>query len=72
MTKYFQQFAEGDSVAIVRDLAVQAPGFPARMQGRTGVVLSRRGDSYAVAIKDYTKKKTYIVKPIHLQKIKVN
>lgn len=72
LTKYFQQFTGGDSVAIVRDLAVQAPGFPARMQGRTGVVLSKRGSSYVVAIKDYTKKKIYVVKPIHLQKIKVD
>ena len=70
MTKYFQEFNAGDSVAIVRDLAVQSPGFPSRMQGRTGVVIEKRGSSYVVAIKDFTKKKTYIVMPIHLKKIK--
>jgi len=71
LTKYFQQFSEGDSVAIVRDLAVQSPGFPSRMQGRTGVVIGKRGESYVVQIKDFTREKTYIVKPIHLKKIEV-
>ncbi len=70
-TKYFQQFNEGDSVAIVRDLAVQSPGFPKRMQGRTGVVIGKRGESYIISVKDFTKPKTYIVKPVHLKKIEV-
>lgn len=70
-TKYFQKFSEGDSVAIVRDLAVQSPGFPKRIQGRTGVVTGKRGESYIVVIKDYTRPKTYIVKPVHLKKIEV-
>ncbi len=69
LTKYFQQFTEGDNVAIVRELAVQRPGFPSRMQGRTGVVIGKQGDSYVVSIKDFTKKKTYIVMPVHLKKI---
>ncbi|MBS3082075.1 50S ribosomal protein L21e [Candidatus Pacearchaeota archaeon] len=69
LTKYFQQFSEGDSVAIVRDLTLQSPGFPSRIQGRTGVVIKKRGNSYVVSIKDFTKKKTYIVMPVHLKKI---
>lgn len=70
-TKYFQQFSEGDSVAIVRDLAVQSPGFPERIQGRTGVVIGKRGEAYVVSINDFRRKKTYIVKPVHLKKIEV-
>ncbi len=70
LTKYFQKFKEGDKVAIVKDLTVQSPGFPDRIQGRTGVVLSSQGSSYVVAIKDYSREKIYIVKPIHLRKIK--
>ncbi len=70
LTKYFQKFKEGDKVAIVKDLTVQSPGFPNRIQGRTGVVLSLQGSSYVVAIKDFSRKKIYIVKPIHLRKIK--
>jgi ribosomal protein L21E len=70
LTKYFQKFKQGDRVAIVRDLAVQSPGFPQRMQGRTGVVVSARGSSYVVNIKDFSREKQYIVKPIHLRRIK--
>jgi len=70
-TKYFQKFGEEDSVAIVRDLTVQSPGFPSRIQGRTGVVLGQRGRSYVITIKDYDRSKTYIVKPVHLKKIEV-
>ncbi|MEK6908457.1 MAG: 50S ribosomal protein L21e [Nanoarchaeota archaeon] len=70
-TKYFQEFSEGDSVAVVRDLAVQSPGFPRRIQGRTGVVIGKRGEAYIVSIKDFTRPKTYIVKPVHLKKIEV-
>ncbi len=69
LTKYFQKFKEGDYVAIVRDLSVQSPGFPKRMQGRTGRVIGKSGASYIVAIKDYSREKKYIVKPIHLQRI---
>ena len=69
LTKYFQKFKEGDYVAIVRNLAIQSPGFPKRMQGRTGIVIGERGSSYVVQIKDFTRPKQYIVKPIHLQRI---
>ena len=70
-TKYFQKFSEGDSVAIVKDLAVQSPGFPDRIQGRTGKVIGKRGNSYVVIIKDFNREKTYIVRPVHLKKIEV-
>lgn len=68
-TKYFQRFSEGDSVAVVRDLAVQSPGFPARMQGRTGKVIGKQGNSYIVSINDFDRGKTYIIKPVHLKRI---
>lgn len=68
-TKYFQQFSEGDSVAVVRDLTMQSTGFPSRLQGRTGIVIGKRGESFIVSIKDFTKPKTYIIKPVHLKKI---
>ncbi|MEK6915360.1 MAG: 50S ribosomal protein L21e [Nanoarchaeota archaeon] len=71
LTKYFQQFDEGDSVAVVRDLTVQSPGFPSRIQGRTGVVIEKRGTSYVILVKDFTRDKVYIVRPVHLKKIEV-
>ena len=70
LTKYFQKFKQGDKVALVKDLAVQSSGFPDRMQGRTGVVVSARGGSYVVAVKDFAREKQYIVKPVHLRRIR--
>ncbi len=69
LQKYFQKFTDGDNVAIVKDLTVQSPGFPDRMQGRTGVVIGKQGKSYVVAINDFARRKVYIVKPVHLKKI---
>ena len=70
LTRYFQRFSEGDNVAVVKDLTIQRPGFPQRMQGRTGIVIGKQGNSYVIHIKDFSREKTYIVKPIHLKKIK--
>ncbi|MDO8509190.1 MAG: 50S ribosomal protein L21e [Nanoarchaeota archaeon] len=67
-SKYFQAFKEGDSVAIVRELGVPL-AYSKRMQGRTGRVIAKQGQSYHVEIKDLNKKKYYFIKPIHLKKI---
>lgn len=68
-SRYFQDLKIGESVAIVRELAIKA-GFPERMQGRTGVVEGKRGRAYSVKIKDLNKEKRFIIQPIHLKKIK--
>lgn len=68
LSNYFQKFKEGDRVALVREQSI-ASNTPLRMQGRTGIVGGRRGDSYIVKIKDQKKEKTFIVEPIHLKKI---
>jgi len=70
--KYFQKFNSGDSVAVVRELNQQSPGFPKRIQGRTGKIKGKRGAAYVVEIKEYNKMKQYIIKPIHLKKIEDN
>ena len=67
--RFFQKFNSGDSVAVVRELSQQSPGFPKRIQGRTGKVLGKRGNAYEVEIKDFNMKKQYIIKPIHLRKV---
>jgi len=69
LSKYFQRFKIGERVAVVRELAVQ-PRFPKKLQGRSGVVDSKRGESYLVKIKDLNKEKTYIIHPVHLGKLK--
>ena len=69
LTKIFQKFVSGDSVAVVRELGAQSPGFPKRIQGRTGKVIVKRGTAYVVEIKDHNMPKQYIIKPVHLKKI---
>lgn len=68
-SKYFQNLNEGDSVAIVKEISVDS-SFPERLQGRTGVVKGKRGNSYIVSLKDSNKLKEYIVEAVHLKKIK--
>jgi len=69
LSEYFQKIREGDMVAVVKEPSLKAE-FPAKIQGRTGVVEGRRGMSYVVRIKDFNKEKKFIIKPIHLKKIK--
>ncbi|MEX0920856.1 MAG: 50S ribosomal protein L21e [Candidatus Pacearchaeota archaeon] len=68
LSRYFQEFEKGDTVAIVREPAVQS-SFPERMQGRTGTIQDKRGRFYIVKIKDGNKEKMYLVEPIHLKRI---
>lgn len=67
-TKFFQKLQPGDTVAVVRDLSVPF-NYSHRVQGRTGVVLEKRGSAYYVEIKELGKPKKYLLKPIHLKKI---
>jgi len=68
LSRYFQEFKKGDSVAIVREHS-QNPTFPHRIQGITGVIEGKRGKAYIVKIKEGNKEKIHIMKPIHLKKI---
>lgn len=68
-SRFFQKFSDGDSVAVVREKSLNA-SFPERLQGRTGVVLGKRGRAYLLEIKDQTKPKQFLIQPIHLKKIK--
>ena len=67
--RFFQKFQPGDKVAVVRELS-QKFGYPKRLQGRTGKVIEKRGSAYYIEIKDLNKPKKYLIKPIHLKKIK--
>ena len=69
LSRYFQDFEKGERVAVIRELGLQ-PRFPQRLQGRTGVIESKRGNSYILKIKDLNKEKTYIIHPVHLMKLK--
>ena len=69
LSRYFQELNKGDSVAIVREPAVQS-SFPKRLQGKTGKIEGSRGKAYIVKIKDQDKEKRFLIEPIHLKKIK--
>lgn len=69
LSHYFQEFKKGERVAVIREHAVQ-PKFPRTLQGRSGVIDGKRGNSYLVKIKDLNKEKTYIIHPVHLRKLK--
>ena len=69
LSRYFQELEKGDSVAVARECAVQS-SFPARLQGKTGIVEGRRGKAYIVKLKDKNKEKMFLIEAIHLKKIK--
>lgn len=68
-SRYFQVFKEGDTVAVVQELAMNH-AYPKKIQGRTGKVLAKRGAAYYVEIKDLDKPKKYLLHPVHLKRIK--
>jgi large subunit ribosomal protein L21e len=69
LSMYFQEFNEGDRVAVISELSLQ-PKFPKRLQGRSGKVVEKKGNSYIVELNDLNKKKSYIIHPVHLKKLK--
>ncbi len=68
LSRYFQTFSNGDRVALVKERGTVAY-FPFRMQGRTGVIVGKRGESYLVDVKDLNMPKQIIVHPINLKKV---
>jgi len=69
LSRMFQKFKQGESVAIVREVSLKS-NIPKRMQGRTGVVEGMRGKAYLVKIMDKNKEKRFIINPVHLKRIK--
>jgi large subunit ribosomal protein L21e len=69
ITKIFRNLKEGDRVAVVIEPS-EKTGFPEKLQGRTGIIEGKRGKAYIVKIKDYNREKRFIIKPVHLKKLK--
>jgi ribosomal protein L21E len=64
----FKILENGQRVAVVLEQSSPVE-IPKRMQGRTGIVLERRGSQYIVEICDQKKPKKYIIDPVHLKRI---
>ena len=68
LSRYFAEFKEGETVAVVRELGIQ-PSPLKKLQGRSGKIEGTRGKSYIVNIKDFNMEKRYIIHPVHLKKL---
>ncbi len=69
LSEYFKELKDGEKVAIVKEQSI--PGnFPKRIQGKIGIIESKRGKSYIVRLNDDNQEKRYIVEAIHLKRIK--
>jgi ribosomal protein L21E len=66
--KLFQEFNIGESVAVIKEPSI-ASKFPLRLQGSTGIVTEKRGNSYGIEIYTQNKKKKFLIAPIHLKRI---
>ncbi|MDD5132938.1 MAG: 50S ribosomal protein L21e [Candidatus Nanoarchaeia archaeon] len=69
LTKYFQILKTGDKVCLSAEPSYQKGMFFPRYQGRMGTITGKRGNCYEVEVYDRTKKKLFIVHPIHLKKL---
>jgi large subunit ribosomal protein L21e len=67
-SSYFQEFKEGEKVAIVREHSLM-PKFPSRIQGKTGIISGKKGSAYTVKLMDGNQEKTFIITPVHLKRI---
>ncbi|MBT7902964.1 50S ribosomal protein L21e [Candidatus Woesearchaeota archaeon] len=69
ISKFFQELVAGDTVQLLAEPAYQKGMYFRRFHGKAGVVKSKRGKCYEIAIKDFNKAKMLIVHPVHLKKI---
>lgn len=70
LAKYFAKYSAGDRVCITPNPSVQKAMPYLRFYGRQGTVAGVRGECYLVEIFDGGKKKTLIVHPVHLTRLK--
>ena len=69
ISKILQTFEIGQKVQLVAEPAIQKGLYFPRFHGKHGIVIGKRGNAYLVEIKDFNKKKTIIVAPVHLKMV---
>jgi len=69
ITKYFQEFNNGDRVLLSAEPAVHNGMYDPKYHSKVGIVKSKAGKCYNISIKDGGKEKTLIVHPVHLRKV---
>ncbi|MBI4983727.1 50S ribosomal protein L21e [Candidatus Woesearchaeota archaeon] len=68
VSRYLQEFKEGDKVGLKIHSCVQFGRFFPRFHGLVGTVIGKKGSCYQVEIRDGGKDKKLFVHPIHLKK----
>jgi large subunit ribosomal protein L21e len=68
LSRYFQEFKEGERVNLKINSNVQKGQFFPRFHGSSGLVTGKKGSCYQIKIKDGNKEKTLFVHPIHLKR----
>ena len=68
LSEYFKTLSKGDRVSIVQEKGIVS-SFPARLQGRSGVVIESKGKYKVIKLNDGNKEKTFIIHPVHLKKL---
>ncbi len=69
LDKFFQEFKEGEAVALKACSAYQKGIYMMRFHGRTGKIIGKQGNCYYVGISDGSVKKKLLIHPIHLKRI---
>ncbi len=69
ITRYFQEFKEGDVVQLLAEPAIQKGMFHPRFYGKRAAIKGMKGKCYLVGIKDHNKNKELIVHPVHLKRL---
>lgn len=69
LTRFFQEFKTGENVLLDIEPAVHKGMYHPRFHSKVGVITSKAGKCYNVAIKDGDKKKILIVHPVHLRRM---
>ena len=71
LSHVFKTLNIGDYIVLKAELGNVIP-FPKRMQGRSGIIAAKRGNSYIVKVCDGNREKQYIVPSLHLKKLKMS
>jgi large subunit ribosomal protein L21e len=69
LSRYFQEFKEGEKVGLKTHPSVQKGRFHSRFHGKAGEVVGKKGRCFTIEIKDGGKQKTLYIHPIHLKRL---
>ncbi len=68
-SEYFKSLKIGEKVAVKKEQSIRS-SFPSNIQGKTGIVVNKRGKSYEIKIGTGKSEKLFIIHSIHLKKLK--